>query len=126
GFTRIESSYYYIGEQHSNFTEARKHCQHLGGDLATINHVEENIYLANAMKSLGHPKFLKALIGLNDIQKEGEFKWVNGEEKNFVKWCRNEPNNSFKREHCVELVRDCWNDVPCGYQQKFICEVNSV
>ncbi|XP_066913780.1 uncharacterized protein, partial [Clytia hemisphaerica] len=40
GFTRIESSYYYIGEQNSNFTEARKHCQHLGGDLATINHVE--------------------------------------------------------------------------------------
>merc|ERR1712189_60235 len=51
-----ESSYYYIGTHESNFTEARRYCQNLGGDLATINHGEENRYLANSLKSLGHPE----------------------------------------------------------------------
>ncbi|KAF4071631.1 hypothetical protein AMELA_G00275550 [Ameiurus melas] len=68
-----------------------------------------------------------AWIGLNDGDREGEWKWVDGTPLNTGFWGNGEPNSAVGDEDCVVIhgntdpVRN-WYDYPCHYQIIWICE----
>lgn len=70
-------------------------------------------------------------IGLNDLKKEGEWVWVDGEESNnaTVTWWPGEPNNNEGNEDCGHIRGQLrglvlLNDSPCSNKQPYICEID--
>ena len=86
---------------------------------------EEKFRFPNS-KSFIYRKVEKAWIGFSDTEKEGDWKWVNGDTK-FRKWGTygsGEPNGK-KDENCG-LIRDWdsgWADYNCGRTFDFFCEL---
>ena len=59
-----------------------------GGNLVTINDAEEQAWLISTFGSN-----LPFWIGLNDIEVEGQFKWVSGQRITYTNWLPSEPDN---------------------------------
>ena len=74
--------------------------------------------------ALGVQPGVNYFIGINDIEVEGQFVYAsNGEDITWSQWNSDEPNNAGD-EDCVEMRDHAWNDIPCGYPQYYICEIN--
>ncbi|MBP7583083.1 MAG: hypothetical protein KBA61_03550 [Spirochaetes bacterium] len=103
---------------------ARKNCEVNGGRLASILSEEENRALFQHLgSSWGFTGNL--WIGFSDEEREGTFRWDNGEPARYGNWCAGEPNNSGKDgEDCAHLytARNCWNDFDCNARFGYICE----
>ncbi len=65
-------------------------------------------------------------MGLNDQAIPGTWVWEDGTPATYLNWGPSEPNNLLGNEACVELNRfdpaNGWNDQPCDYQWKYVCE----
>ncbi|XP_041453207.1 uncharacterized protein LOC121406254 [Lytechinus variegatus] len=69
--------------------------------------------------------------GLDDLMKEGEFRWADGtllSETGYFQWIPGNPDNNLGSEHCVErnVYHDDWNDRSCSVKQRFVCEKSKV
>jgi len=115
-----KSTYYWSKQEGLSkpWKSARIFCQVLGkkSHLVKIETKEENDYLK---KQFGG---YDSWIGLSDIEKEGEFRWVNGPRVWFSDWFRGEPNDYDKAEDCVHIKNRNWNDASCFMNMYFICE----
>lgn len=86
-----------------------------GGYLTTINDPGEEAWIQG---TFGNAESF--WIGLNDIEVEGEFVWMNGEPVTYTHWCEFEPNDLLGIEDAVSMnarlpdpdSEPCWNDVP--------------
>ncbi|XP_047248819.1 CD209 antigen-like isoform X2 [Girardinichthys multiradiatus] len=116
GWAFISSSCYYFPFSdtfyRTSWNEARQTCRRLGGDLAIINSREK------------HSGFW---IGLRDVEEEGVWKWLDGTRLTEGFWNIGEPNNQ-NNEDCVAVYPKSnpflsWNDAPCNYNLKWICEM---
>jgi hypothetical protein len=68
------------------------------------------------------------LIGLNDIQEEGNWVWIGSKtQASYINWRPTEPNNGVD-ENCVVIDGTVgqWNDTPCHLAYNYICEKDSV
>ena len=110
------------------YSEAERFCENLGGHLATISSDAENDYLFNLMKSKGYNS---AYFGLTDSEREGVWKWVNGENVNYTNWHQGEPNAENENEDYAMFYYKyndgTWNDGDFGAStvnggNVFICE----
>ncbi|CAK8691375.1 unnamed protein product [Clavelina lepadiformis] len=86
----------------ANWTEARSECQELGGDLATVgardSTMREIIWLR-----LGKPM---PWIGLHDLEREGEFTWIDGAPADNLDWDDGEPNNMEMQTFGSDIIED--------------------
>jgi hypothetical protein len=63
-------------------------------------------------------------LGLNDIDKDGEFRWTDDRPVSFTLWEKGEPNNVRNSEHCVAMRWGYnWNDYQCSFKAKFVCAI---
>lgn len=109
--------------------QARLQCafESADADLVMLKSAEELTYvhtMVHAGVVVGCGK--KYWIGLDDRQKEGDFKWVDGTAAAYTNWERFEPNNAF-REDCVEMgYEDAkWNDEDCNRKRCYLCAVTA-
>ena len=116
-----------VPTEKANFQQAAKKCQRLGGQLAEPKSQLENEALIQLVQ-LESPGDQKFWYGINDIERENEFRYLSsGERITFALWNPGQPN-AYRgaNEDCVELRLDweggTWNDLPCQYERKFICE----
>ena len=67
----------------------------------------------------------KLWIGLNDLEKEGEYRWHDGSLITWTSWQNQQPNNLHGNQDCVEIDRYdmTTNDNNCAENFHFICEV---
>lgn len=87
--------------------EAKEWSEKSGGHLVTITSEEENSIIKSLLEEAN---LSSAWIGLNDIQSEGVWRWVTGENYSYSNWNDGEPNN-INNEDCVELLKEgLWND----------------
>ncbi|XP_065674827.1 fibrillin-1-like isoform X2 [Hydra vulgaris] len=104
-----------------NWYEARLNCLNYKGNLLSIQDQAENdfiIYQLKITSSLNKRQW----IGLNDIQKEDKFEWIDNATEKFLKWRPNEPNGKIN-ENCVEIYSDGWNDLSCDTKLNgFFCK----
>ena len=64
-------------------------------------------------------------IGLNDLRSDRDFRWSDGTTPTYWNWGFLEPNNKFKKEHCVNIIGQGqmkWNDNDCIQRFGSICE----
>ena len=140
--------YLLVTEPVRTWPAARRHCQALGSDLATIPSVEANEKLYNVWKFRhAHPYRPKAIfgawIGLNDYAEEGTWVWADGSNSTFRYWHTGQPNN-FKGEQSAAVIASWtlgkWDDTftsgdpehlwpppitpkvgPEGFQNSYLC-----
>jgi len=110
--TIVDGTYaYYKTTNPSTWTQAQAIAQSMGGNLVTINEAAENQFLVDTFGS-------EALwIGLTDAEKEGVWKWVNGETATYRNWYPGEPNNYLGIEDYAQInlppnSLGLWNDFP--------------
>jgi hypothetical protein len=66
-------------------------------------------------------------IGLDDIAKEKNFNWVDGQKSGFRYWAAGEPNDYGRGEDCTcvnwhKNKNGAWNDYFCSAKYNFICK----
>ena len=61
-------------------------------------------------------------IGLNDLDVEGTFQWVDGSSLTHQPWAPGEPNNQGEEDCAMGSLYRQWNDYPCHLPHPFICQ----
>uniref|UniRef100_A0A3B5LPH9 C-type lectin domain-containing protein n=1 Tax=Xiphophorus couchianus TaxID=32473 RepID=A0A3B5LPH9_9TELE len=125
GWLLLKTSCYYFSnyepESRKNWSDSRADCIRQGGDLLIINNLEEQVDLSRQASQSGF------WIGLRDVEEEGVWKWVDGTRLTEGFWNVGEPNN-LNNEDCAAVYPKSnpfmsWNDAPCNYNLKWICEM---
>ncbi|XP_044312692.1 accessory gland protein Acp29AB-like [Drosophila rhopaloa] len=118
-FTRIGSRLIYIEKEiEKSWDAAEETCREMGGHLATIQNESDFTAIKD---ELSHPE--SYWLGISDVAKEGEYVSVaTGKLAPFLKWEKNQPNNLFGKDNCVDIYRGEMYDSDCRTSQFFICE----
>ncbi|XP_058608641.1 asialoglycoprotein receptor 2-like [Onychostoma macrolepis] len=122
---------YYFSAVKLNWTQSRDHCVTRGGHLVIINSKAEQDFVTSKVKGTHW-------IGLNDLDTEGHWFWVNNQPLNnsLEFWMKrekgnNEPDNWTKDhpagEDCTCLghslgATEFWMDAFCFEEKRFVCE----
>ena len=102
------------------YHDAVSQCESDGALLAFPRSEAENNFIANLFPSTG----FSILIGINDIDEEGNFVSIDGRDLVFTKWDPSEPNDYNNNEDAATIGKHesrGWNDVPVTHKYKFVC-----
>ncbi|XP_034146216.1 ladderlectin-like [Esox lucius] len=111
-----------------SWTEAERHCQSLGGHLASVHSWKESRFLETL--TVGSPL---TWIGGNDggwpeLTKDRSWSWTDGSGFNYHEWDEGEPNNyNGVREPCIQMNagdQHRWNDDVCEKNCASVCSRN--
>ena len=105
------------------WTDSRKRCAQVGGDIISIRSEEEQMSLIKIIEEKLPGK--DAWLGANDITQEGDFDWSDGTTIDFHNWNYGEPNN-WREEDCTHMAATFgyrWNDIPCSLKKGYICKI---
>ncbi|XP_023148651.2 CD209 antigen-like protein C [Amphiprion ocellaris] len=117
GWKMFSCTCYLLSQASDSWTNGREDCKRQGADLVVINSAEEQTFLSMFANK-------PTWIGLNDIQTEGTWMWVDGTPLTLSYWDTDEPNNGGE-EDCAQIRtahNTLWNDVPCTSSLQWICE----
>ncbi|XP_030247934.1 C-type lectin domain family 4 member M-like [Sparus aurata] len=135
GWTYTNSLCYYFAFSETtsrrSWQEARLFCTRRGGDLAMVDSREKHLAIIELLNNyqdpsrpISHSGFW---IGLRDVEEEGVWKWQDGTRLSEGYWNDGEPNNSGNEDCAAAYPRSnpykSWNDAPCSYDLKWICEM---
>ncbi|XP_039468943.1 CD209 antigen-like protein D [Oreochromis aureus] len=122
-WTKFGRSCYFLFTLKKTWMDSKTFCPDSAMDshLVIISTIEEQMF-ASTLKG-------PFWIGLTDREKEGEWKWVNGQNVTNTYWKYKQPDNAKSDEHCVELAgenpKSNWNDLNCDRERHFICEIEN-
>ncbi|CAI9599908.1 unnamed protein product [Staurois parvus] len=120
GWQPFKGSCYFFTNLRSNWMKARSSCVIKGADLAVITSEEEQNFIS---RQTGDQPYW---IGLNDIEEEGKWTWVDGTDyaSSYKAWMPNQPSDSDKNEDCAHLLsKGKWNDNKCSHAELMaLCE----
>ncbi|XP_065140773.1 C-type lectin domain family 6 member A-like [Paramisgurnus dabryanus] len=126
GWTSYGGKCYFFSSETQTWFKARDLCAASKAHLVTINSKAVQDFLASKIKETHW-------IGLNDVDTEGRWVWVNNQTLNetgvkfwFIKENGSEPDNS-GNEDCaclgyLNLYLKSWFDASCETKKMFICE----
>ncbi|XP_073686259.1 C-type mannose receptor 2-like [Garra rufa] len=114
-------SLYYMSTVKKNWTGSREDCQERGANLIIINDREEQDFVK---KITVRKEFW---IGVNDADKKGTWKWVDGSTLTTGFWASKEPNGKGVENCAVTCLTKHpeltgWIDVKCDDAHQWICE----
>ncbi|MEM6318520.1 MAG: SdrD B-like domain-containing protein [Bacteroidota bacterium] len=116
----FNNSRYYCSKK-DNFTwlKAKELAEQAGGHLAVICSAEENEFLRQGLMA----DF--AWIGFADNEREGDFRWVTGENCGYTNWRSGEPNNNGGDEDFTRILKSNgkWTDRDEHFHAEFILEI---
>ncbi|XP_041809984.1 CD209 antigen-like protein E [Chelmon rostratus] len=134
GWTFMNSVCYYFAFSDAlsrrSWQEARQFCTKQGADLAVIDTTEKHLAISDLINNYQDPSRPIAhsgfWIGLRDVEQEGTWKWQDGTRLTEGYWNDGEPNNQGNEDCAAAYPRSnpfkSWNDAPCSYELKWICE----
>ncbi|XP_070776810.1 CD209 antigen-like protein 2 [Enoplosus armatus] len=135
GWTFMNSMCYYFAFSdvlsRRSWQNARQFCTKQGGDLAVIDSREKHLSVSELMNNYQDPSRpidqTGFWIGLRDVEEEGTWKWLDGTRLMEGYWNDGEPNNQGNEDCAATYPRSnpfkAWNDAPCNYELKWICEM---
>ncbi|KAL6467131.1 hypothetical protein MHYP_G00249350 [Metynnis hypsauchen] len=120
----FRDSFYYISTEKKSWSESRQDCRERGADLLIINSREEQEFISKVFGST------EAWIGLTDVDREGDWKWVDNSTLTTEFWWTGEPNDYERNEDCAitgwrfapSKNVPTWADFPCDHPVVGICE----
>ncbi|XP_067417522.1 perlucin-like protein [Emydura macquarii macquarii] len=109
---------YYFSTVPQNWSYAKQACKDQGAQLIIIENQQEQEFLTKNSNGKNY------WIGLNDIDKEGTFKWIDDSSMSYRNWNQGEPNDAQSGEDCAYMYGNGkWNDALCEINQDgWICE----
>jgi len=113
---------YSFHPEKADWEGARQICEMEGGQLAVITDERSQGRIGSRFGKLD-----EFWIGATDIEREGQFRWVNGQGLTFARWYSSQPNKYYpNNEHCVTFNywgKDTkWGDRNCFDSRPFLCE----
>ena len=115
--------------QWHTWEESRRGCKETGGELVSIESLEEWKFLKNTIQTMKGEQYF---IGLRKDGKSGEWRWMSDNStanatKGTFPWAKNEPNGD---GHCAVMYKDYmyyfggYNDLSCTAKMRsaYICE----
>ncbi|XP_026154518.1 CD209 antigen-like protein E [Mastacembelus armatus] len=135
GWTFMNSLCYYFAFSDTmplkSWQDARQFCKKQGADLAVIDSREKNLAISDLIYNYYDPSkniYQSGFwIGLRDVEEEGVWKWPDGQRLTEGYWNDGEPNNQGNEDCAAAYPRSnpfkSWNDAPCNYDLKWICEM---
>ncbi|WP_017652856.1 DUF4347 domain-containing protein [Fortiea contorta] len=112
---------YYLTIGRKTWDAAQAEAVSLGGNLVTINDAAEESWLRSTFSTTE-----RFWLGINDVQVEGQFRWVSGETVTYTNWAPGEPNNyNGEEDHAVMNWNSTgrWNDWFATSQVRGIIEI---
>ena len=121
GWLNYGSSCYYVKDTATRKqSDARQHCQNLGGDLAIIKSENQNDFIFSLIQSQNTFTKWGAWIGIQRRKADGKFSWIDNTpvDGSYSIWAGGEPNNAGGSENCVQMYGNSplekeWNDLFC-------------
>ena len=118
--------YYQVGSGGMTWLQTKQSCLIVKSNLTTIRNVAEHELVLRLIPNNRD----SCWIGLNDIQNEGIYEWVDGSSSNFRLFDIMQPDNSTaESQDCVQTktgIDERWNDDSCTIDRRcFICGVES-
>ena len=109
-------SYYKYFDDEKHWYDAQKHCEEQDAHLVIDNSEEIHDYITD--------KFKKHFwIGATDMEKEGEWKWVDGEEVDKAFWEDGQPGIDGQDEDCALMLGNEWHDASCeNHKAPYVCQ----
>uniref|UniRef100_A0A671U2A0 C-type lectin domain-containing protein n=1 Tax=Sparus aurata TaxID=8175 RepID=A0A671U2A0_SPAAU len=111
GWKMFSFTCYLFSNKIDSLENGRKDCRDRGADLVIIDTVEKQEFIFKTIKQ-------DIWIGLNDREKEGTWKWIDGTPLTVAYWRTGEPNDGggWGEEDCVQIrsgvnAKESWNDV---------------
>ena len=118
-FTYGQSTYL-LTQKATTWKEAQAIAQSYGGNLVTINDAAEEAWLKS---NFGSSETF--WLGINDVETEGEMKWVSGETVTYTNWKSGQPNNYGNNEDYGIMYTDGqWYDTPGTNTYRGIIEID--
>uniref|UniRef100_A0AAZ1Y0W4 C-type lectin domain-containing protein n=2 Tax=Oreochromis aureus TaxID=47969 RepID=A0AAZ1Y0W4_OREAU len=117
GWSMFRCSCYLLSERSDSWHSARKHCTDQGADLVVIDSPEEQDFVTSFTQK-------ETWIGLNDIEQEGTWKWVDGSPLTLQYWASHQPDDLLFSEDCAHIryQETSWNDERCENSLQWVCE----
>ncbi|XP_027880148.1 CD209 antigen-like protein E [Xiphophorus couchianus] len=128
GWRTFSCSCYFLSTSSGSWNKAREDCRNRGGDLVVINDDDEQNFLSTIINK-------ETWIGLNDIETEGSWKWVDDTPLTQLltkHWSKKQPDNGggdpyWGEEDCAHInTEKLWNDRNCSSSMQWICEKDPV
>ncbi|XP_049338780.1 macrophage mannose receptor 1-like isoform X3 [Astyanax mexicanus] len=115
-FIKLENSSYMFVQTNMTWNEAQKHCTSLGANLASIRDAFTQSYLAVQVHNLNLPLW----IGLNSMETDGYFRWIDNWHLQMERWDHYEPK---KDRPCVYMdVNGKWKTALCNQTYYSVCK----
>ncbi|XP_007902930.1 collectin-11 isoform X2 [Callorhinchus milii] len=121
GVREVGNKLYLLVKEEKRYMDAQAYCRDRGGLLSMPKDEIINSLIASYINQEG---LTRVFIGIDDLDKEGQFFFTDGSPLlTFNKWRNSEPNNAYDEEDCAEMVSSGgWNDVACHITMYFVCE----
>ena len=114
---------FYKTYEKMDYLDAKTQCESDGAYLAIPRSAAENAFIAGLIPNEN------IWIGVNDIDEEGTFVAVDGQEVSYTKWKSYQPDN-YLNEDGVHILGDpnaangFWNDQEITVKYQFVCMFN--
>ncbi|XP_047457271.1 CD209 antigen-like protein C [Mugil cephalus] len=123
GWKMFSCTCHFLSEASGSWDEGRQDCRNRGADLVVIDSPEEQTSISGFIKK-------DTWIGLNDTEKEGTWKWIDGTPMTLNYWGPNQPDNGgasgrWGEEDCAHISAGGnfpWNDASCSKSLPWMCE----
>ncbi|XP_034053887.1 CD209 antigen-like protein C isoform X2 [Gymnodraco acuticeps] len=124
GWRMVSCVCYLFSTEKASWEQSRQNCRARGADLVIVDSNEEQKFMTSMIKE-------PTWIGLNDIDQEGTWKWVDGSLLTQKYWGQPPDNGNgdpkWGEEDCACLVNNWngennWNDLRCTTPLQWICE----
>ncbi|XP_072544234.1 macrophage mannose receptor 1-like [Salminus brasiliensis] len=115
-YIKLGNSFYKLVQTNMTWKEAQSHCEAEGANLASIREAFTQSYIELQTYKLGQPLW----IGLNSVETNEYFQWIDKWHLNMERWGSNEP----KRDHpCVYMdVGGMWKTAQCNQTFYSLCK----
>ncbi|XP_072544233.1 macrophage mannose receptor 1-like [Salminus brasiliensis] len=114
-FKHGKSSYMLI-QRNLTWKESQSHCKAVGANLASVRDTLTQSYIAVQAHTLKRPLW----IGLNSMETDGYFLWIDNWQLNMERWAVNEPK---KNHPCVYVdVDGTWKTAQCNETYYSVCK----
>nr|CAZ39359.1 C-type lectin receptor [Plecoglossus altivelis] len=133
GWIHIADKCYKFSEKKQDWLTSSQSCSAMGSHLTILHSKEEHDALEKEARRIGGTDY-HFWIGLSDLEKEGEWRWVDNttlQNKYWDQW-NEEPNNiqsgGMEGEDCAVLdsFSLTWFDVECENIYKYICQMDAI